>query len=215
MVQVKICGITNLDDALMAADAGANMLGFVFFARSPRYIQPERARAIVTTLRRYGNAPKCVGVFVNDPVERVRAVMATAQLDLAQLHGDEPFETLSALSPQAFKALRPLAEEDARAAVSRYHSAVDGNRLAFLVDAYDAHRFGGTSARADWAVAAHIAREYPILLAGGLSPENVAEAIRAVRPWGVDVSSGVERAPGLKVHTRVREFIQRAKSGLV
>lgn len=212
MVQVKICGITNLDDALVAAEAGADLLGFVFFAQSPRHIQPERAKDIIAALRRRSNAPRCVGVFVNDPVERVREVMSIAQLDLIQLHGDEPVKTVSALSPHAFKALRPLAEEDARNAVSMYRMAVHGNRPGFLVDAYDTHRFGGTGARADWAVAARIAREHPILLAGGLCPENVSDAIRAVSPWGVDVSSGVERALGRKDHTRVREFIQRVKS---
>ncbi len=212
MVHVKICGITNLDDARVAVDAGADMLGFVFYARSPRYIQPERVRDVITALRSRGNAPKCVGVFVNDSLERVRAVMATAQLDLAQLHGDEPVETLSALTPCAFKALRPHTEEDARADVCKYHASVRSNPPAFLVDAYDTQKFGGTGARADWAIAEQIAREYSILMAGGLSPENVEEAIRAVSPWGVDVSTGVERAPALKDHAKVREFIQKAKS---
>jgi phosphoribosylanthranilate isomerase len=215
MVHVKICGITNLDDALFATDAGADMLGFVFYAQSPRYIPPEPARDIITALRSRGVAPKCVGVFVNEPLDRVRTVMTMAQLDLVQLHGDEPVEALSALSPRAVKALRPNTEEDARAAVSKYHASVDGNTPAFLVDAYETGKFGGTGARADWAIAAQIARQYPILLAGGLSPDNAAEAIHAVLPWGVDVSTGVERAPGLKDHTKVREFIQRVKSGLV
>ncbi len=211
MVHVKICGITNLGDARAAADAGADLLGFVFYPPSSRYIQPERAGEIIAALRRRGNAPKCVGVFVNDSVEQVRSVMATAQLDLAQLHGDEPVETMHALAPQVFKAFRPRTMQDARAAVDEYHAAVNGNQPSFLIDAHDLKRYGGTGARADWTVAGQIAREYPSLLAGGLSPENVAEAIGVVLPWGVDVSSGVERAPGQKDHRLVREFFERAK----
>ncbi len=210
--RVKICGITNLEDALYAADAGADMLGFVFYPQSLRYVQPERVRNMILALRTRGNSPKCVGVFVNENLERVRAVTSTAQLDLVQLHGDEPVETVTALSPHAFKALRLLTEAHGRAAASRYHAPLHDHVPAFLVDAYSTDNFGGTGSRANWSVAARLAREYCILLAGGLSPQNVAEAIRTVMPWGVDVSSGVERALGLKDHAKVREFIQRAKN---
>jgi len=243
MTYVKICGITNLDDALMAVDAGADLLGFVFFPRSPRCIDPERAGEIVATLKQRGNTPRFVGVFVDESLERVRAIAATAQLDIVQLHGNESPEMVQELStlgvetvsykttpdqsgfPAPFmgrslvarrfiavRALRPRDEAEAQSLVNEYRAAVNGNVPAFVVDAFDAQRFGGTGARADWDVAAQIAREFPILLAGGLNADNVAEAIRAVQPWGVDVSSGVERAPGLKDHDQVRRFILKAKS---
>jgi phosphoribosylanthranilate isomerase len=243
MTQVKICGITNLGDALAATEAGADMLGFVFFPRSPRYIQPERAGEIVVALKQRGNPPRFVGVFVNELLERVCAIVAAIPLDMAQLHGDEspqmvrelsslgvetpnhkaapdqfrsqaPFRGRSLIARRfiAVRALRPRDEAEAHSLVNEYRDAVNGNVPAFIVDAYDAQRFGGTGSRADWNIAACIAREFPILLAGGLSVDNVAEAIRAVRPWGVDVSSGVERSPGLKDYDRVRQFICKAKS---
>jgi phosphoribosylanthranilate isomerase len=111
----------------------------------------------------------------------------------------------------AVRALRPRDEAEAQSLVDKYRAVVSGNVPAFIVDAFDAQRFGGTGARADWDIAARIAREFPILLAGGLNADNVAEAIRTVQPWGVDVSSGVERAPGLKDHDQVRQFVRKAK----
>jgi phosphoribosylanthranilate isomerase len=211
MVRVKICGITNLDDANVAVDAGADLLGFIFYWKSPRYIGPERARAIVTALRADAHAPKFVGVFVNESPECVRVLIDLLQLDLVQLHGTEPASMVRALSPRACKSLRPRDTDEARVAVAEYRSVVNGNVPAFIVDAYDAKRFGGTGTRADWEIAASIAREFPVLLAGGLNAENVADAMATVQPWGVDVSSGVERAPGLKDHAKVREFIRAAK----
>ncbi|MBI5303495.1 MAG: phosphoribosylanthranilate isomerase [Chloroflexi bacterium] len=211
MAQIKICGITNLDDARVAADAGADLLGFIFYAKSPRYIAPERAREIVQRVRHASPAVRFVGVFVNDSLEQVRATMGTARLDFAQLHGDESAAMVRALSPRAYKALRPRDALYARAQIEMYRAAVNGNTPALLVDAFDARQFGGTGTRADWEIAEIIAREFPLLLAGGLNAENVADAIQRVRPWGVDVSSGVERAPGLKDHAKVREFIRAAK----
>ena len=212
MVQVKICGITNLEDARIAASAGADLIGFVFYAKSPRYIEPARARDIVAALRADAHAPKMVGVFVNESTGRVRATMESAQLDLAQLHGTEPVSTVSDLSPRAYKSLRPRDVDEARTAVAEYGRATHGNVPAFIVDAYDPKQFGGTGAHADWDIAAVIAGEFPILLAGGLNGENVVDAIRIAQPWGVDVSSGVERAPGLKDHVKVRAFIGKAKA---
>jgi phosphoribosylanthranilate isomerase len=211
MTCVKICGITNLEDALVTADAGADLLGFVFVSSSPRCIEPERAREIVAALKARGALLRFVGVFVNEPLERVCAVIELVQLDLAQLHGNEAAPMVRALSPRAYKALRPRDEVEAQAQVAEYRAVANGNVPAFIVDAFDAQRYGGTGQRADWSLAARIAREFPILLAGGLGAENVADAIRAVRPWGVDVSSGVERAPGLKDHEQVRRFVQAAK----
>jgi phosphoribosylanthranilate isomerase len=212
MIRVKICGITNLDDAIAAADAGADLLGFVFYPRSPRYVTPERALEIVRATRHASPTTRFVGVFVDASPERVRAAMDLASLDLAQLHGNEPASMVRDLSPRAFKALRPRDPDEAKSLISNYRLATGGISPAFIVDAFDAQQFGGTGVRADWKIAAILAREFPILLAGGLNAENVAGAVRAVQPWGVDVSSGVERAPGLKDHAKVRQFISRAKS---
>ncbi len=212
MMRVKICGITNLDDATVALESGADLLGFVFFPSSRRYIEPTRAREIIRALDGRGQAVQFVGVFVDAPLDRIRATMQIAQLDLAQLHGSEPVELLRALGPGGYKALRPRSWDEARALVATYASVPScGHAPSFIVDAFDACHYGGTGTRADWMVAAHIAGASSILLAGGLTAENVAEAIRVVQPWGVDVSSGVERAPGLKDHRKVRQFIAAAK----
>ena len=209
-MQVKICGITNLEDAQAVAKAGADLIGFNFYSKSPRFIEPERARDIAAGLRADGRAPKMVGVFVNESPEKVRAIIELVQLDFVQLHGTEPASMVREL--RACKSLRPRNMEEANAAVAEYSSAAKGNAPAFIVDAYDPKQFGGSGTRADWDIAAMIAQQYPILLAGGLSSENVADAIRSVRPWGVDVASGVERAPGLKDHAKVRAFIENAKA---
>jgi phosphoribosylanthranilate isomerase len=211
MIRVKICGITNLDDALAAVDAGADLLGFVFCPRSPRDVTLERAAEIVRAIRPASPAVRFVGVFVDASPEWVRAVLDGASLDLAQLHGNEPASVVRDLAPRAFKALRPRDPDEARSLMSAYRWVAAEHTPAFLVDAFDARRLGGTGTRADWASAAILAREFPILLAGGLNAENVANAVRVVQPWGVDVSSGVERAPGLKDHTKVREFIRAVK----
>jgi phosphoribosylanthranilate isomerase len=225
MTQVKICGITNWEDAAIAVEAGADLLGFIFYHSSPRYIEPARARSIIRAVRQRSPVTRCVGVFVNDPLERVFAAIEQSQIDLAQLHGSEPPEMLKALdddlmaqnptsgsTPRAYKALRPRDQDEARSLLSAFRYAVNGHSPAFIVDAFDPNRFGGTGVRTDWRVAANLASQVPILLAGGLSVENVADAVGMVRPWGVDVSSGVERAPGLKDHAQVREFVARAKA---
>lgn len=209
---VKICGITNLEDARAAASAGADLLGFVFAPNTPRSIEPARARAIIAAVHARASALKCVGVFVNESLEHVRAVMEATRLDLAQLHGNEPARMVRALSPRVYKALRPRDADDARARIEEYRAAVAGNVPAFILDTFDPNKFGGTGVRADWGVAARVAREFPILLAGGLNVENVAEAVRIVQPWGVDVSSGVESAPGRKDHAKVRQFIEQVKT---
>ncbi len=212
MPRVKICGITNLDDALVATDAGADLLGFIFYAKSPRYIAPARAREIVAAVHARGHATQFVGIFVNESLEHIRATTKLAQLAFAQLHGDESVELVRALSPRVYKALRPRDVESAHAQIETYRDAVQGNTPAFLLDAFDEKQFGGTGIRADWELAANLAREFPLLLAGGLTPENVADAIRHVQPWGVDVSSGVERTPGMKDFFKVQQFIRAAKS---
>lgn len=211
MTYVKICGITNREDALAAAEAGADLLGLIFYSKSPRYVRPERAVDIVDILRKEYPVVKSVGVFVDEPVERVRAIMQQCKLDLLQLHGAEEPEMVRYFSPHAYKSLRPRDEVEALDLLTRYRRVVNGSRPAFIVDAFSPTQHGGTGTRADWTIAHEIAREFPILLAGGLAPENVEAAIADVQPWGVDVSSGVERAPGLKDHAKVRRFVEIAK----
>jgi phosphoribosylanthranilate isomerase len=211
MVMIKICGITNLADARAASDAGADLLGFVFFPQSPRYVEPEGARRIVDGLKNHGSASEVAGVFVDEPLEYVRRIMDQVGLDWVQLHGAEPPEMLGELMPRVYKALRPRDAADAAAQISTYRAILGKNSPAFVVDAFEAARFGGTGRCADWSLAAQIATEFPILLAGGLSALNVDAAIHSVRPWGVDVSSGVEDRPGIKNHKKLREFIETVK----
>lgn len=211
MIRVKICGITNLEDACAAIDAGADLLGFVFYPPSPRYVTPEQAQEIISVIRQ-ASSVKRVGVFVNESPEHVRAVMETAGLDLAQLHGQETVDMVQALGTRAYKSLQPRDADHMHALVEEYHMCVNGNLPALLVDSPPQKLPGGNGIVANWELAAQIAREFPILLAGGLNADNVREAIERVQPWGVDVSSSVERAPGLKDHDKVREFIARVKT---
>lgn len=211
MTIVKICGITNLDDACAAIDAGADMLGFIFYPPSPRHVTPEQAREIVFQIRNLKFEIQTVGVFVNEPPINIRAVMEIASLDRAQLHGKESPQILLELGTRAYKSLPASDLDTVRVLMANYYSAVNGNVPAFIVDAPPARLPGGNGTVADWSVAREIAAQCPILLAGGLNAENVREAVELVEPYGVDVSSGVERAPGLKDHSKVRAFVKRAK----
>ena len=212
MTIVKICGITNPEDARAAADAGADILGFVFYPKSPRNVSPERAGEIISGIRAEYSSIRVAGVFVNESLATVRAIMQTAQLDLAQLHGQESPEMVQALQGRAYKALQARDMASAHALMEQYCAVVNGNIPTFIADAPPAQLPGGNGLLADWSVAHEIARTFPILLAGGLNVENVQDAIAQVQPWGVDVSSGVERAPGFKDHEKMREFIARAKN---
>ena len=212
MTRVKICGITNMDDARCAVRAGADFLGFIFYPKSPRYILPEQVAGIIQTIRdEFGKQiPRFVGVFVNETVERVSTAIKVAGLDLAQLHGDELPEEVIALAPRAFKALRPQTLDEARTALVNFHPVFIKNDdlPQLLVDAYHPQAFGGTGTQANIGIAQIVSQRARLLLAGGLTLENVATAIAQVRPWGVDVSSGVEASKGKKDHERVRAFIQ-------
>jgi phosphoribosylanthranilate isomerase len=208
MMKIKICGITNLEDALDAVKAGADMLGFNFFPDSPRVIDRSVCRKICFSLAEMAQHVVRIGVFVNLPSAEVKDILLSCNLQLAQFSGDEPVADLLAMDGMAFKAVRPSSYID----LDTYF-AVRGNKApACLVDAAVAGQFGGTGKKADWNWAASLAWRAPVLLAGGLKPENVAEAIRQVRPWGVDVASGVEISPGRKDPLRVQQFIQNARS---
>jgi phosphoribosylanthranilate isomerase len=212
-MKVKICGVTNLEDALAATQAGADFLGFIFHSKSPRYVSVEQAQAIVTGVRRQyrEKAPKTVGVFVNALPKQVRYVLYTAGLNYAQLHGDETPEELAEQRGRSYKAVRPASLEEALAVAIDYAGLGPQGGPSLLLDAYHPSEYGGTGTRADWSVAAALTRRVPgLLLAGGLTPQNVFTAIEAVHPWGVDVSSGVEAVPGRKDHAKLREFVRAA-----
>jgi phosphoribosylanthranilate isomerase len=195
-VIVKICGITRLEDALHAAAHGATALGFVFWPRSARCVDAVTARRIVRALPPEITA---VGVFVNQRAADVRAIADVADISVIQLHGDERAEYAAALN-------RPVWRASADAAVLDAWSSED----PVLLDGGDPVRRGGTGSQADWNTAAALAARRPLILAGGLDPQNVSSAIGSVRPAGVDVSSGVERAPGIKDPDRVARFLGAA-----
>jgi phosphoribosylanthranilate isomerase len=203
MTKIKICGIKTITDALAAMDAGADLIGFNFYPKSPRYISVGQCRDIMSVMRRYGHI-MYVGVFVNASVETICATMETCGLSLAQLHGDETPEILNALDGKGFKAFRGIPENII--GLERQKAP------AFLVDASVKGLYGGSGVTADWISAAELAKRYPILLAGGLTPENVADAVRQVQPWGVDVASGVESAPGVKDQQKISAFINAVRS---
>ena len=215
--KVKICGLTNLDDALHAAASGADYLGFILYPPSPRAVSPATVKQITTTLSTMYHASRFVGVFVNESAPTISQLLNECGLDLAQLHGDEvPWMVGSPDSPlygRCYKALRPtsLAEAEAEA---EWFTPPDwqDNRPALLIDAYHPTLRGGTGAIADWTLTARLAETIPgLLLAGGLTPDNVADAVRQVRPFGVDVASGVEARPGVKDRQKVEKFIAAAK----
>ncbi|KPK61922.1 MAG: N-(5'-phosphoribosyl)anthranilate isomerase [Planctomycetes bacterium SM23_32] len=203
MVKVKICGITNATDALMAASAGADALGFNFWPHSPRYVPPEQALPIRLSLPPFVAA---VGLFVDAPVERIREVADYCGLDYVQLHGRETPRKLAQLGDlRIIKAIRISGEEDLKQ-LDRYRAE------GFLLDTYVKGQPGGTGQTFDWSLARQASHRARIILAGGLTPENVADAVRAARPYGVDVASGVEEAPGKKSRRLVTDFIRAAKS---
>ncbi len=205
MVKIKICGIRTLEAALAAVRAGADMLGFNFYPKSPRFIDAETCASICSALKQETPSVQLVGVFVNARLDAIDRALQICSLDLVQLSGDEPPELVAALAGKAFKAFHGLPGLDA-AAYAR------NGAPAFLVDAAVAGAYGGTGAVADWEAAAKLARDYPLLLAGGLSPENVSQAVERVKPWGVDVASGVEARPGVKDAGRIMAFVQAARS---
>lgn len=195
---VKVCGITRTEDAALAVSLGARALGFLFWPGSPRYIEPSRARAIVRTLAPFVTP---VGLFVNQPVDEVNRIAAQVGLGAVQLHGDEPVEYLDGVERPVVKALS-IGDDVDMPDVDRWPA-----RVVLLLDSHDPER-GGRRQTADWTQAARIATARPTILAGGLRPENVAEAIARVRPFGIDVSSGVEAAPGVKDHERLRALFE-------
>lgn len=208
---VKICGITSLADALAALEAGADMLGFNFYPPSPRYLRPQDCARIQAALQERGLVFQSVGVFVNLPPAGILRIMQACRLDLAQLSGDEPPEHLATLGVRAFKALRPARAADLDQALDAYRPRP--GPPAWLIDAHHPGLYGGSGQATDWDLARALGSRFPILLAGGLNPHNVAEAIRQVNPWGVDVASGVESTPGRKDSHKLAAFVVAARRG--
>jgi phosphoribosylanthranilate isomerase len=201
MVRVKICGITNLEDALMAIEAGADALGFVFYDKSPRCIASEEAAAIAKVLPPFITT---VGLFVNADSDFVNTTVERCLLDRVQLHGDESPEFCSRIVRPVVKVFR-IKGEASLGPMKNYHVC------GFLLDAYSPDAYGGTGMTFNWEIAKTAKQCGPIILAGGLTPDNVRQAVEAVNPYAVDVSSGVEASPGRKDAGKVREFIQNAK----
>lgn len=201
-VRVKICGITNLDDAMAAVDFGADALGFVFFEKSPRYITHAEAGAIIKKLPPFITT---VGVFVNERPEHIESIISLIGIDVVQLHGDEPPEMCN-ISKHIIKAIR-VRSLGSLAPLKEYKDKVS----AFLLDTFVPDTLGGTGQKFNWDIAIYAKQLGKIILAGGLTPDNVVEAVRRVRPYGVDVSSGIESEMRKKDRKKMKLFIERAK----
>jgi phosphoribosylanthranilate isomerase len=204
MVRIKICGITNLEDALLAAEMGAQALGFIFYPPSPRKVDPEAAREII---RQLPPLVLSVGVFVNEEAAVVQELAARVGLDWVQLHGQESPEYCRSLGRRVLKGFR-MKDEASLQELPAYRGAVQ----AFLLDTYKHGQTGGTGEAFNWELARKAKRYGPIVLAGGLTADNVAQAVATVRPQAVDVASGVEAAPGKKDPEKLRAFFRAVAS---
>lgn len=202
-VRVKMCGMMRADDTAAAVAVGADALGFVFWPKSPRVMTAAAVRAIARDVPAF--IPR-VGVFVNVTPDDVGEIVDEAELTAAQLHGTEAVEAFEALGVPRLKAVTL----SSRASVEE--AAALPPHVLVLVDAIDTVRLGGTGTVADWSLAASLAARRPIVLAGGLNAENVGDAIASVKPWGVDVSSGIERSPGVKDVARMRAFVAAVRA---
>jgi len=202
MVEVKICGLTTVDDAVRCGELGADAIGLNFWAGSPRRVDVAKALEIVEAV---ADRATIVGVFVDFTLDRVREILQETGIPWAQLHGDEPPELLAKLLPQAYKAIG--VRDGSAVELARSYP---GEHI--LLDASVPGMPGGTGRTFDWEIAATVAQERKLTLAGGLTPDNVAEAVRVVQPFRVDVASGVESAPGLKDPGLVRRFIEAARA---
>jgi phosphoribosylanthranilate isomerase len=222
-VKVKICGITNLEDACLAVEAGADLLGFIFYPKSPRYVTPEQVKSQILRLRpsaslgtssgqvaNRNSQIRFVGVFVDEDLDYVWQVAAQCGLHYVQLHGEESPQQIAALQGRGLGVIKALRVRDASSLAGMERCRPD----LFLLDTCVHGQMGGTGRTFDWTLALQAKAHGPILLAGGLTPANVAEAVRTVRPWGVDVSSGVEAQPGRKDPDKVRAFVQAVINGI-
>lgn len=203
MTKIKICGITNVDDALFAAECGADFLGFIFVPSSPRFVEPEKAGEIAARLREHGNAPTLVGVFQDASADYIHEIRNVVFVDLVQLHGSESDGDIRDIGIPAIKTLH-VAD-----ALPDTHAVPRAAWLLF--DTYDQRRAGGTGKRFEWSLLATYERSKPFFLSGGLNPDNVVAAISLVRPDAIDVASGVEASPGMKDHDKVARLFERVR----
>ncbi|MHC4186084.1 MAG: phosphoribosylanthranilate isomerase [Planctomycetota bacterium] len=201
IVKVKICGITNYDDAAAAIDLGADLLGFNFYPKSPRFIAPEKAGQIISRLPGFVDV---AGVFVNDSFDHVHETISTCQLSWVQLHGDETPEfcrSFFSLNVKTMKALRVKDQSDIEKAEDYFTDAI-------LLDAFDPEKYGGTGLTFDWNIVGHIGKR--IFLAGGINPDNAAKAIE-LGVYGIDICSGIEAAPGKKDHKKMKKLFENIR----
>ena len=196
--RVKICGVRRMEDARLASELGADAIGFVFWPASPRFVDPERARAIVAELPPFVSA---IGVFVDQTPEYVSGVAGLVKLSAVQLHGQEQPDSYSRSRYRVIKAVPVTGTFNAARACNELPATA-----TMLLDAHDPIRRGGTGRAIDWTAAAAAARLRPVILSGGLNPSNVSEAIDRVRPYAIDLSSGVESSPGVKDHDKLRHL---------
>jgi phosphoribosylanthranilate isomerase len=202
-MKIKICGLTREEDALFAAESGADFLGFIFVDDSPRFMDAERVAEIANAVRARPNPPQLVGVFRDAPHDRIRDTAARATLDLVQLHGSEEDDDLRALGVPAIKTLHVGA--------ALPDTTAHGSASWLLFDTWNDRLSGGTGRRFDWSLLTLYERAKPFFLSGGITPENVAIAISTVRPDAIDLASGVESAPGVKDHAKIAQLFERVR----
>ncbi|MCX8030187.1 MAG: phosphoribosylanthranilate isomerase [Thermodesulfovibrionales bacterium] len=200
-MKIKVCGITNFEDALTAANYGADALGFIFYRKSPRYIEPEQAKEIISYLPPFVTT---VGVFVNEDPAKIRFIMEFAGLNILQLHGDEPPD-LCRIWPRVIKAFRV---ND----LTELNFLVNYKTSANLLDTYSPNMYGGTGMTFNWEIALEAKRFGLVILSGGLNIDNIEKAIRMVKPYAVDVNSGIESSKGKKDLQKMREFIAKVRA---
>ena len=202
-VKVKVCGMTNLKDTLLAVEEGSDAVGFIFYKKSPRSVTMKLVREIVLELPPFVDT---VGVFVDETEEKINKIADYCNLDMVQLHGDESPAFCKKIRRRVIKAIRV---KDMQSVKKLSSFEVSG----FLLDTFSENIHGGTGKVFDWNLALPAKKLGPVIMAGGLTPNNVSQAIQRVRPYGVDVCSGVESQPGIKDHKQIRDFLKNAKAG--
>lgn len=203
---IKICGITNIEDALCAKENGADLLGFIFYSKSPRYIMPQFAKEIIAKVKKC-NKPLCVGVFVNESFYTIEKIVNECGLDIVQLHGNESIEFCKELREKlGVKVMKVFKIKDE----SSLNELNNFKNIAnyFLCDTYSPNKEGGTGETFNYDHIKNYLKDNKIILAGGLNPDNISEILKLVKPYGVDVSSGVELSAGKKDHQKIKDFIR-------